>query len=269
MMTLAQQVRSNVTRRTLNAPWWPELLTTDVEGARSYYGELLQWNFQALELPAGARYTVALRGGNEVAGLNDLPGGEGAPRWLTYFLVTDARVMETKAQELGATVLHTTTAIGDRMGLMTLLRDPQGAELALWEAGTREGAELVNVPGALTWNELRTHDGAASGEFYGQLFGWDIVKQDYGAMDYWTLEVDGRPVGGMYGLGDDAADAPVHWGTTFGVESTDRAIEWTKEQGGKVTFGPMDTQFGRVAGLIDPSGAAFGVMQPPPEGFTG
>ena len=42
----------------------------------------------------------------------------------------------------------------------------------------------MNVPGALTWNELATTDVERAKEFYGELFGWRFEDMEGGAMPY-------------------------------------------------------------------------------------
>ena len=51
-------------------------------------------------------------------------------------------------------------------------RGSTGGVFALWEPRNHIGAGLVNVPGALTWNELGTTDVEAAKQFYADLFGW-------------------------------------------------------------------------------------------------
>ena len=41
---------------------------------------------------------------------------------------------------------------------------------------------MVNVPGALTWNELATNDVERAKEFYGALFGWSFEDMEGGGM---------------------------------------------------------------------------------------
>ena len=58
---------------------------------------------------------------------------------------------------------------------MAVIQDPQGA--FFW-SGSRAapGADLVNAPGALCWNELGTPDMDGSAAFYGDLFGWTTAR---------------------------------------------------------------------------------------------
>lgn len=46
---------------------WTELMTTDVEAARSFYGTLFGWAFEDF-LDAGAPYTLVKVGGERSAG---------------------------------------------------------------------------------------------------------------------------------------------------------------------------------------------------------
>jgi predicted enzyme related to lactoylglutathione lyase len=48
------------------------------------------------------------------------------------------------------------------------------------------------------------------------------------------------------------------------VPDADAAVRTVEAAGGKVPVAPVDTEFGRLAVLGDPWGAAFSVMQDPP-----
>ena len=63
---------------------------------------------------------------------------------------------------------------------MAVFADPTGAVFGIWQPGTFLGAELVNEPGALAWNELNTRDLAGAKEFYGAVFGWAFEDSDDG-----------------------------------------------------------------------------------------
>ncbi|MFC4455588.1 VOC family protein [Deinococcus sonorensis] len=57
---------------------------------------------------------------------------------------------------------------------------------------------------------------------------------------------------------------PARWLTYFYVTDVDQAFHVATEQGGQVLEPPMDTPYGRMALLADPSGASFSVMTPTP-----
>ena len=74
----------------------------------------------------------------------------------------------------------------------------------------------------------------------------------------------GKPVGGMMQMTDDIfpAEVPPHWGVCFAVADCDDTVAKARALGATVTNAPMDMPIGRFAGLIDPQGASFTVMQP-------
>ena len=44
------------------------------------------------------------------------------------------------------------------LGRMAVFTDPGGAVFGVWQPGSFVGAELVNEPGGIAWNELNTRD---------------------------------------------------------------------------------------------------------------
>ncbi len=57
------------------------------------------------------------------------------------------------------------------------------------------------------------------------------------------------------------AEIPPHWGVLFAVADCDDTVAKARALGATVTNEPMDMPIGRFAGLIDPQGASFTVMQ--------
>ena len=72
---------------------------------------------------------------------------------------------------------------------MTLVADPTGAPIALWQANTHIGATLVNEPGTISWNELQTDDVQAAANFYSAVLGITTETQP-GDTPY--LDIEGR-----------------------------------------------------------------------------
>jgi predicted enzyme related to lactoylglutathione lyase len=120
------------------------------------------------------------------------------------------------------------------------------------------GATLVNVPGALTWNDLITPDPADSARFYGELFGW-TTEEIPGAGGYRVIKNGERTNGGMMPLDSRMGATPPNWMPYFGHEDIDRLLEEVAGFGGQVFNGPMRMPQGSIAVLGDPQGAAFAV----------
>lgn len=57
--------------------------------------------------------------------------------WLAYVLVDDVRAMTKKARELGAKVHKDVTEVPD-MGWLSVIIDPTGAALGLWQPKARK-----------------------------------------------------------------------------------------------------------------------------------
>jgi uncharacterized protein len=53
--------------------------------------------------------------------------------WMAYVQVDDVRAATDKAKSLGATILRDVTQVTDE-GFLSIIRDPTGATLGLWQA---------------------------------------------------------------------------------------------------------------------------------------
>ena len=103
------------------------------------------------------------------------------------------------------------------------LTDDVGALFAVWQPAAHIGADIVNEPGALAWNELGTRDIDAAKAFYGAVFGWDAEDQGPpgGPPAYTEWKLAGRSIGGMLPKQSEMpADMPPNWGVYFAVSDT-------------------------------------------------
>ena len=108
----------------------------------------------------GGGYRLMLVGDRTVAGIYRAPAAARRPGSRTCRWRTPRRPRPAPASS-GATVAMGPMEVLEH-GRTTLLIDPQGAAVALWEPRDHAGAALVNDPGALTLNQLNTHDVAGS-----------------------------------------------------------------------------------------------------------
>jgi hypothetical protein len=236
---------------------WPELATRDLAQAKAFYGGLFDW--EANDIPsAEGTYTVFQHRGLPVAAAYQMgPHQTTAPRWNSYVQVASADEAHAQALALGATSLAAPFDIPD-VGRMGHIQDPQGAPLALWQAGQHAGALVFGEPGSLCWTELATPDPARAEAFYTALFGWRAEHRSDVGMDYtefWQGEV---PVGGMYERPDHAA----HWVPYFAAGDPDALATRAQAEGGTVGLDPQDIpSVGRFALLHDAGGAAFAVIR--------
>ena len=175
--------------------------------------------------------------------------------------VEDIEATAARAAELGAALVVGPLDVLD-LGRSALLRDPQGAQVALWQPGTMAGAALVNDVGGLSLNQLNTHDPEGSKAFYGALFGWEFPQVADGVSPYWGIRNAGLLNGGMMGL-PPGNPAPPHWLVYFTVADVDAADAVVVDAGGQVVVPVMPAGEGRILVAMDPEGAAFAVYEGP------
>jgi predicted enzyme related to lactoylglutathione lyase len=247
--------------RTSYAPGtfsWAELATSDAEAAKGFYSALFAWEYDDNPIGDGQVYSMARRDGKDVAAL--FSTDEQPPHWNCYVTVASADDAAARAAELGGQVLAEPFDVMD-IGRMAVIADPTGATLCLWEPRTHIGAGLVNVPGALTWNDLVTPDPDAAAQFYGGLFGWTTEEMP-GSGGYRVIRNGGRSNGGIMPL-DVArmgAETPPSWIPYFGHEDVDRVVAEVAGLGGRVFNGPVRVPAGSFAVIGDPQGAVFAVL---------
>ena len=239
---------------------WSDLQTDDLDRAKSFYGDLFGWSYDDIPIGDGAVYSMAKVQAHRVAGLGERQDESMPPHWNCYVTVDDVDAAAARAGELGANVVAPPFDVFDA-GRMAAFADPQGAVLSVWQAKESIGAQLVNVPGALTWNDLMSPDIAASSEFYTALFGWEIAEIEGADGQYWSITNNGRINGGIMPTPEGGHP---EWNLYFAVADADAAVAKAGELGGSTIAGPMDVPNGtRFAVLSDSSGAVFSVAAGP------
>ena len=240
-------------------PCWVDTLQREPLAALDFYGPLFGWEFSE---PGPGGYVVARLDGKDVAGIGALPS-EGPAIWATYIRVEDA----------GATIPGATLLLGALdvapAGRLAVFADPTGAAFCVWEPGEREGAQLINEPGAWAMSTLNTPAPDAAAAFYGALFGWTTETFGSGDAAVTMFRLPGY-VGGepqqpvsreVVAVMRGADDAPPHWSADFWVHDVDAAVSAAGELGGRVVAPAFDTPVGRSAVLADPHGVAFSVTR--------
>jgi predicted enzyme related to lactoylglutathione lyase len=129
------QPRSRIGATLVNgtgALCWNELATTDVELAKSFFGELLGWEYETDE----SGYVSFKNAGRLNGGMREHAEHERriTRAWLPYFTVESVDVAARRVAQLGGRQLAPTTA--GRLGRWALIADPQGAAFAVFEGET-------------------------------------------------------------------------------------------------------------------------------------
>lgn len=239
---------------------WVDLATDDHDGAKRFYGELFGWEIE--DMPAGddMTYSMARIDGKDVAALFQ-GDGELPVHWNSYVTVDDIDAMPEKVKAAGGEVMAEPFDVMESVGRMAVIQDPTGAFLNLWQPKDSIGASLVNVPGALTWNDLNTTDPQKAMDFYGELFGWTFDKADSDVTEYWVIMNGERSNGGVRPIDNSQeGDVPAHWLPYFACDDVGEAQKRVEQLGGRTFFGPMDVPQGSFVVVGDPQGGAFALF---------
>lgn len=252
-------------------PYWFELTTPDIDGAKAFYGAVLGWQVgdSAMET---MDYRLATSGEEMIAGLWNGMGGT-PPNWLTYIGVDDSDATAAAITAAGGTV-HIGPDDIPNTGRFAVATDPQGGWFAILQPDMSQmspeeiakaettGAFDQEKPGHGSWIELHSTDPAAAWTFYESLFGWTKGEvMPMGEMgDYQMFDHDGATIGAVMSLGG----APVpNWLPYFGVGNVAGTLAAVTDAGGKVEHGPSEIPGDALIAVItDPQGAWFAVVGP-------
>jgi uncharacterized protein len=105
---------------------WNELATPDLERAAGFYRDLLDWAAE----PDATGYATIHVGEGINGGMRPVQDGE-PPHWLIYFTVPSVDEAVERVRESGGEVVAGPADV--TVGRIAVIRDPQGATLALYE----------------------------------------------------------------------------------------------------------------------------------------
>jgi uncharacterized protein len=238
---------------------WIDLGTPDVERATSFYRDLFGWETEALPMAEGGAYVICRLHGMDVTAIHEHAEQEGA-EWGSYISVDDVDRTTAKGKELGATVVMEPFDLMD-VARLSVISDPTGGVVSLWQPRPFIGAGMVNEVGTWTWNELATTDFDAAKAFYTELFDWEAMEAP-GPMPRAGFSMGDLLVAGIHQATEPEGLAS-RWTVTFRVQDADQAVASVEKGGGRVLLPPMDIPVGRFAIVSDPSGAGFTITAVP------
>ncbi|MGH9225560.1 MAG: VOC family protein [Acidimicrobiales bacterium] len=245
------------------APCWVDLMTSDVEGSRRFYGELFGWTSDEPNTDFGGYFNFHKEGTMIAGGMPTM--GEGGPTdvWSVYLKTDDARKTFEVATAEGAQVLSEPMDVAE-FGTMAVIADPTGAAIGIWQPDTHQGFGVLGEPGTPAWFELHTRDYPTAVAFYRTAFGWDAQTMSDTPELRYTVQSDGEDQ--LAGIMDASSflpeGVPAYWAVYFAVADVDAALAKTMELGGSIVQPAEDTPYGRLATAVDPSGGVFKLMGP-------
>jgi predicted enzyme related to lactoylglutathione lyase len=246
-------------------PCWVTNLQHDVPRAVAFYEGVFGWDMESGPDDL-APYALGRVRGRDVAAIGSMPEDAERPGWVTEIRVDDLPATVRAVRERGGEVLRDDLDFG-ATGRLGVFVDPVGAVFCAWEGGDREGAQLVNEPGAWAMSALQTDAPDRAAAFYCAVFGWET--EAFGPATLFRLPgyVGGEPSQPVARdvvavMVPTSSEAPATWGVDFWIGDLDRALEDVRRLGGHVVVGPYDAPPAfRQALVTDCGGASFTLSQ--------
>lgn len=246
---------------------WMELATTDLPGAKQFYGALFGW--RPCDIPMGPDfvYTMFLHHNRDACAAYTMKPEDqalGIPsHWLLYVAVDNADEAVSRALQLGGQPLSPAFDIPG-VGRMAVIRDPVGAIFAIFQPGSHRGMGIVAEDGAFCWADLETPDRQLAAKFYGDLFGWEfMLGKDKDPNGYLHIKNGDRFIGGLPSSRELPPNVPPHWLGYFQCENCENQTATALALGAAIKVPPMivEGQF-HFSVLADPQGAVFALFAP-------
>jgi len=253
---------TTVTQHAPGTFCWTQLGTTDEGAAKKFYAGLFGWKDET-QMAAGNPITLLKSHDKAIGAVMPLPPGQGPPSWTPFVAVANADDIAKRVRDGGGTALMGPMDVNPN-GRFAVFQDPMGAAFAIWQPGTKPGAEIINETGSMCWNELITTDERKAGSFYERVFGWkpEPMPGDPGRT-YTIFSMGTTKVAGMMTAEPEMNLKQPHWLIYFAVDDCDRAATKAGQLGGMVKMQPTDIpNIGRFAVIRDPQGAWFAILQP-------
>jgi predicted enzyme related to lactoylglutathione lyase len=239
---------------------WHDLMTTDVESAKTFYSKVVGWNY-GLQPPE--YHTIEVQGA-AIGGIMAMPPDATGmpPFWAGYVYVPNVDAACAQVQKLGGKICREAWDIPGIIR-MAVVADPTGATFNIMQPLGQ--GEMTSPPngsmGTIGWNELHAGELDAAWNFYSQMFGWTKgTTMNMGPMgDYQLFQIAGQDIGGMM---KKQSQMPMPmWLYYISVDGIDAAATRIADAEGKVLMGPHQVPGGQwIVMALDPQGGNFALL---------
>jgi len=249
---------------------WRDLLTDDPVASQKFYGALFDWEFESVGVAAGlssdTTYTLIRHNGRLIGGMIDtvaLSNRSDISQWIVSMSVTDIDAAVAAFTADGGEVKTPPTDF-HRRGKMAVVRDAEGALLALLQTRDGDPADYEPEVNGFLWDELWTTDVERAATFYTAVAELEAASLDIEGMpdagtSYRLLKGDGKPRVGIM-LNPLQGLDPV-WVSYLRVESPASITAKVVELGGSIIVAAQPRAIGgEVAFIAGPSGAGIALQ---------
>lgn len=241
---------------------WCDLMATDPEAARRFYGALFPvWQLGARDEPEAGFQRISLSG-RTIGSFVDLNPAYGLPsHWVPYLTVRSVDEACAHAKELGGKV-HSPPMEMAGLGRFAVLGDPQGAVFSPIEPAEETPEHNGPMPaGAFCWLELLTTDAASAAAFYAKVLGWSHAEVPMGGAPYHLFRRGERDAAGMVQMPAGAEEKP-GWLAYVYTSDMDASVARVTELGGRVWRAVAHVPgVGQFAVAADPNGAKVALFR--------
>ncbi|MCA9660652.1 MAG: VOC family protein [Myxococcales bacterium] len=240
---------------------WRELMTSDLERAKGFYGELFGWVFKDFPMSEGQPpYPIAHVGDKGIAGLMQKPSPEMPSFWLSYVSVKDVDEAVGKAKASGGSALFGPMDVPE-VGRLGMIADFDNAVIGLLRSTQGDQApEGMPQMGEFCWETMSSTDPERAKAFYSEVFGWTQKPGPSGNGDV----VFGAEEAMVADLQQAQPGTPSMWLTYVVVDDLGRARERVKQLGGAVVVPLIEVpNVGNIALIADPTGGHIGLFEAP------
>ncbi len=241
---------------------WRELMTTDVEAAKAFYGEVFGWKCKASDMGTFTYFMFETAEGKGVAGMMKTPMPEAPPHWLGYVSVDDVDGAVARMVGAGAKVYAAPSDIPN-VGRFAVVADPLGAVSAPFKPASAGEAPGVPATGEFCWESINTTDMQATIAFYTTAYGW---KSTEAGPNMVTLGVGDGMENQVASVADAPPGVPTSWMTYVVVDALAAARDRVTRSGGTILMPAIPVPgIGTFAVVQDPQKAVICLFEGAPK----
>jgi len=249
---------------------WHDLLTNDSKASQNFYGELFGWEFESVGSAAGlgsnSAYTLIRHNGRLIGGMIDtvaLNNKDDISQWVVLMSVEDINAATAKFAADGGEVITPPKDL-QRRGRMAIVRDAEGALLALLQTRDGDPTDREAEIGDFLWDELWTTDVDGATTFYEAVAGLnttirDIDENQESGASYRLLKAGDKPRVGI--MPNPLEGVKPIWVSYIRVDNPAAITERVVGLGGQVIVEARSRPIGgEVAFVAGPSGAGIALQ---------
>jgi predicted enzyme related to lactoylglutathione lyase len=249
---------------------WHDLLTNDLAASQAFYGELFGWEFDNIGIAAGLKsesaYSLIRHKGRLIGGMIDtlaVNGRVDISQWVISMSVSDIDAAVAAVTAAGGDVITPPTDL-QRRGKIAVVRDEEGALLALLQTVSGDPVDRRPEFGDFLWNELWTTNADGATTFYENLSGlhmatWDVDDNQESGATYRLLKAGETPRVGI--MPNPLEDLGPVWVSYLRVKSPASVAARVADLGGRVIVEAQPRPLGgEVAFIAGPSGAGIALQ---------